>query len=132
MSPHRQTSTLVLVGRCLVVYLIVATAFYWFVEPIKGKSFAAPAATPRPAAPDPQPVMEADHLRPALELPSLTALQAAGAASAAQDTPERPAISRPARKSHRHQNASARLAHEQPAQHVAPPGFGWGLFSGRW
>src|SRR5262249_15137766 len=127
MSPRRQTSTLVLVGRCLVVYLIVAAAFHWFVEPIKGNSFAAVAEVPRPAATDPQPVIEADRLRPALELPSSTGLPAAGAASAAQDTPERPAVSRPARKSHRHQNASARLAHGQPVQHFAPPGFGWGL-----
>jgi hypothetical protein len=136
MSPRRQTATLVLVGRCLVVYLIVATAFHWFVEPIKGNSFAAPAEMARPAAADPQPIMEPDRLkayslRPALELPSSTGLQAAGVASAVQDTPEAPAVSRPARKAHRHQRASTRLAHEQPAQHVAPPGFGWGLFSGR-
>ena len=118
------------------MYLIVATAFHWFVEPIRGKSYAALAEMPTPAATDPQPVVEPDRLRayslrPALELPS-TGLQAAGVASAVQDTPEAPAISRPARKAHRHQRASTRLAHEQPAQHVAPPGFGWGLFSRRW
>jgi hypothetical protein len=132
MSPRRQTSTLALVGRCLVAYVIVATAFYWFVEPIRGKTYAALAELPKPAATDQQPVAKADRLRPGLELPSATGLPTAGAASALQDVPEQSVITRPVKKVHRQQDASSRVAHEQPVHQTAPPGFGWGSANGNW
>jgi hypothetical protein len=132
MSRHRQTSTLALVGRCLVAYVIVATAFYWLVEPIRGKSYAALAEMPNPAATDQQPLAKADRLRPGLELPSATGLPTAGAASAVPDMPEQSVISRPVKKVHRQQDASSRVAHEQPAHQSAPPGFGWGAANGSW
>jgi hypothetical protein len=132
MSRHRQTSTLALVGRCLVAYVIVATAFYWFIEPIRGKSYAALAELPKRAATDQQPVAKADRLRPGPELRSSIGLSAAGAATAVQDMPEQSVISRPVKKVHRQQDASSRVAHEQPAHQSAPPGFGWGSANGSW
>jgi hypothetical protein len=132
MSVHRHTSTLALVGRCLVAYVIVATAFYWLVEPIRGKSYAALMQTPQPAAADQQPVAKADRLRPGLELPSATGLPAARATSALQDMPEQSVISRPVKKVHRQQDASSRVAQEQPAHQSAPPSFGWGAANGSW
>jgi hypothetical protein len=132
MSRHRQTSTLALVGRCLVAYVIVATAFYWLIEPIRGKSYAALMAMPKPAATDQQPIAKADRLRPGLDLPSATGLPAARAAAALQDVPEGSVISRPVKKAHRPQDASGRVAQEQPAHQAAPPGFGWGSANGNW
>lgn len=132
MSRHRQTSTLALVGCCLVAYVIAATAFDWLIEPIRGRSYAALMETPKPAAPGQQPVAKADRLRPGLELPSATGVPAARAASALQDMPEEPVISRPAKKVHRQQDASSRIAHEPPAHQSAPPGFGWGSANGNW
>jgi hypothetical protein len=132
MSLHRQTSTLTLVGRCLVAYLIVATAFYWFIDPIRGKSYAALMETPKPAATEQQPIAKADRLRGGLELPSATGLPAARAASALQDVGEQSVISRPVKKVHRQQDASSRVAHEQPAHQSAPAGFGWGSANGNW
>jgi hypothetical protein len=128
MSRHRQTSTLALVGCCLVAYVIVATAFSWFIEPIRGKSYAALAELPTPAATDQQPVAKADRLRSGLELPSATRWPAADV----QDMPEQAVISRPVKKAHRHQDASSRVAQEQPARQTAPPGFGWGSANGNW
>jgi hypothetical protein len=142
MSRGRQPSTLALVGCGLVAYLIAATAYYWLVEPIRGKSYAAlteksyvaPAEMPQPAAMDQQTAAKAVRLRSGLELPSSTALPAARAALAVEDIPERSVTSRPVKTTPRLQDASRRLthaAHERPAQQT-PPAFGWGSADGRW
>jgi hypothetical protein len=119
----------------LLAYLVVATAFSWFIEPIRGKSYVALAAGPKSAAADQQPVTKADRLKSSLELPALVGLPAAGDASALQDQPERSVISRAVKKARRYQDASSRLAHvahEQPFQQTSPAGFGWGSAGGSW
>jgi hypothetical protein len=131
MSRHRQTSTLALVGRCLVVYLIAATAFYWFIEPIRNKSYAVPAEPAKPAATEQQQAGKADHLRLALGLRASIALPEES--MAVPDMPERSVIGKPAKKVSRQQDASsaAHLAHE-PHQQTAPAGFGWRSGNGIW
>jgi hypothetical protein len=49
-SRRQQSSVLTIVGVCLGVYVLLAVAFHWFVEPTLTKSREAEASKPPPAS----------------------------------------------------------------------------------
>jgi amino acid transporter len=48
---HRGASVLAVIGGCLGVYVVLAVAFHWFIQPSFGKRSPAPALSAPAAAP---------------------------------------------------------------------------------
>jgi len=51
ISRPRGSSALAVLGGCLGAYVVLATAFHWFIEPSVGKTYAVYAPPPMAVAP---------------------------------------------------------------------------------